>query len=70
MPSSNRAEQFERAMKPQMQAIRGVREALQAKQNDFSKLYGVDSLAEEVDKLAVAFEELVDATAEALDSRY
>lgn len=68
MAETHAARNFEDAMRPQMQAIRGVRDALHEKRNDFSIRHGVQLLADEVDKLATVLEEFVQATAEALDT--
>ena len=68
MAPTNAVRNFEDAMRPQMQAIRGVRDALHDKRNDFSIRHGVQSLGDEVLRLATALEELVESTAKALET--
>lgn len=69
MAQTNPARRFVAEMKPQMEAIRNVRSLLHERRSDFSALHGVQLLAEQVDLLAVALQELLDATADALDKQ-
>lgn len=68
MAKTNRARGFEAAMRPQMEAIRGVHATIAERRNTFSHRHGVQLLADQVDALATAMEELLDATAAALDA--